>query len=239
MYTITTGENIEFFFKDDNILLLAERESAFQARSLGLIDSLNFTKDEYELGYDYLRDVLVDIFIDLEKQMVDGMYLHEAGGSHGADHYSGFFIFDNEQYSNSLLLALDSMINKAAKYGVLSEWYRVSPMPDLFQFFTAKFRAALIDLHNFAFILRKPEGRNVINITNDVMSDRVEFNIVADTPLQVDHAINTSNYVIEIYDATTGEEVELYKQERHPGYVILYSSRSINGLVMYVVGDRE
>lgn len=239
MYTITTGDNIEFYFKDDNILLLAERESAFQAKLSDALDLLNFTKDEYTIGYDFLKDILVDIFIDLEKQMVGDMFLHDNTTGHGADHYSGFFIFDNEQYSTSLLLALDSMILRAAKYGVLADWYRVTPAQQLYDFFIIKYKQALVDLHNFAFILRKPEGRNIINLTNDVMTDRVLTNIPATTEWRVDHAINTGDYVIELYDNTTGKEIEVLKLERHPGYIMLYSNKAINDVVVYVIGDRE
>jgi len=178
MYTITAGQNIEFYYKDDTLLDLVRMESAFKARAAGDVDGMAFTKDEFVLGYDILKDILIDIFFDLEKQMVGTMFLHDDTTRHSiSDYYSGFFIWDNDKYSESLLVGLDRMIMEAAKYGVLGDWYRKVGLIDDAATYILKYTDALTRLHNFAFVLRKPDGGAFINFTNDIMTDKITVEI--------------------------------------------------------------
>ena len=239
MYTIDAGNSIEFFFKDDTIFELAKMRSAYKARALGAVDGINITSDEQDFAYNALKTIWAELFIDLEKQMVSDAYIGDTGTSHGADQYSGIFIHDNERYSTSLLILLDSMMGQAAVAGLLSQWYSLIGQYELAQEASLQYVTMGADLHNFAFDLRKPQGANIINFKNEIMSDRVLFTALADQATSVDHAINTSDYVVTFYEESTGKELEFGVVTREPGQFTVWSNVEVANVVAYIVGDRS
>ena len=239
MYTIDTGNNIEFYYKDLTILQLAEMYSAYKAaRTEGGLDNINFTTDEQDVGVDMLNSIYVEIFGDLEKQMVDDLYLSNIGTGHGSDAYSGFYIWDNSAYSESLLIMFDSMVTQAAWTGLLSRWYTLTNNADMVQYYQALYATKLAALHNLAFILRKPTGVADLSFSSSTMSDRILVDIPFRTEYEVPHGINNTDYVVELYDLADGKEVNVLILKREVGKVTLYSNVALTDIVVYVMGNR-
>lgn len=246
MYIVISQTSIEFYYKEDTILEIAERDSAYKAKRVvseggDLIDLANYTKDENDFGYDAIKMAFSDLFVMLEKVMKTGSnaaYFHSLTSGHSTtEYYSGFKVVDYEKASVSLLEMIDNLFTMGAAYKVLMDWYLLTPLEGLSKYYASMYDKVRKDLLKLTFNLRKEDPGNIISLlTSNIKSDTVTMTIPAGVLTPVPHAINSADYSIDIYDSNGKEISEGIIQTRAIGQFEVYSNVILTDTTFNIIG---
>ena len=163
--TISTVDNIRFFYKTDDIFNEVSEVTAFKAASITnqegkpSFDSVQITTDEKRHLKTYIRKSVLEIFDILFKALGESpLFFAENITVDGfTGEASGGFILDNARYRAINLSVIDSKIQDAIVNYVLANWYFLKNLPDDSAIHQAKYNKLLVEIDQRSLALRLPK----------------------------------------------------------------------------------